>query len=340
MFNLLIGRALLRWAMKLGEESEVNQGETHPPDDDDLRAYPRVQRPAMGSLFEIYLAGQNRDSLIAAGEEALDQIERLDLQLSHYRDDSDIARLNAHAVDSWVRLEPRLYQLLRRCHEIWQSTGGAFDITTTALTKAWGFYDGNKRVPYDNEIKAILERTGTDKVLFDDDDNLVHFGQPGIEINLGGVGKGFAIDEAADTLRMWEVPGAVIHGGQSTIYALGDGPESDGWEFTIKDPRDHETPVNTVRLRNQALSTSGSYEDFFEVDGKRYSHILDPRTGRSVEGMLSVSVITQTAEESDALSTAFFVMGREATEEFCKKRPGLQVVMIEDSGETTEIGLT
>src|SRR6185503_244254 len=160
MFNLLIGRALLRWLMSLGEDEtlSVHKGSIPEPEaerEEDAEGaaacpevvYPRVQRTAMGSLFEIYLAGTDRETLVGAGEQALDDVERLDRQLSHYRDDSDIARLNQHAVEKWVRLEPRMYHLLKRCAEISAETDGAFDITLGPLIKAWGFHRGEGRIP-------------------------------------------------------------------------------------------------------------------------------------------------------------------------------------------------
>jgi len=351
MLRLLFGRALTRWLEKLGETESTPAGpapevtlappapvsarDTAPPESaaDSEIVYPRVQRPAMGSLFEVYLAGTDREALVGAAEEALNEVERLERQLSHYRDDSDVARLNRHAVEQWVRLEPRLYFLLRRCAELSAETEGAFDITTGPLIKAWGFYRSEGRVPSDEEIAEILQNVGTYRILFDDEDHLVYFTTPGLEINLGAIGKGCAIDAAVETLRFYNVRSAVVHGGQSTIYALGTPPDAEGWEFTIRDPRDHTTPLETVTLRDDALSTSGSYEQFFEVDGVRYSHLLDPRTGRPVQGMLSVSVIAPSAADSDALSTAFFVLGRERTEAFCRAHPEIRVIMIEERPE-------
>jgi len=332
--------------------------------------YPRVQRRAMGSLFEVYLAGTDREAMVAAGEEALEEVERLERQLSHYRDDSDIARMNIHAKEQWVRLEPRLYELLKHCHELSRETDGAFDITAGPLVKAWGFFKGEGRIPGDSEIAELLENIGMERILFDDQDHLVYFTAPKLEINLGAIGKGFAVDAAARTLHFFGVDHAVIHGGQSTIYALGEPPADElgtepdvssriphsssrnspsldspsmpcGWPFDIKDPRDKETILETVYLKNQALSTSGNYEQFFEVDGTRYTHIIDPRTGMPVQGVVSVSVIADTAADSDALSTAFFVMGREATEEYCRTRPNIRVIMVEETQDdfiVTKIG--
>lgn len=339
MLNMLLGRALMRWLERLADshrDADPPPAPTPafspvepPPAQAREIVYPKVSRAAMGSLFEVYLAGRDRDALIAAGEQALDEIERLDRQLSHYRDDSDITRLNQHAHDHWVRVEPRLYQMLKRCADLCEQTGGAFDIATGALVKAWGFHQGGHRVPSPQEIARLMESTGTYRILFDDEDHLVHFTAPELEVTLGAFGKGCAIDEAAERLRFYGVESAVIHGGQSTIYALGAPPGEDAWTFAIKDPRDKTTVIQEAALRDEALSTSGSYEQFFEVDGERFSHILDPRTGRPVQGMLSVSVVAPSAADSDALSTALFVMGSEAAQEFCRQRPEVRAIMME-----------
>jgi thiamine biosynthesis lipoprotein len=378
LFNLLVGRALRRWIQTLEEKeaesaSESVSGEFEPivqevdeyafaaeslkhatdPESAELESvFPKVQREAMGSLWEIYLAGADREQLIAAGEEALNEIDRLDRQLSHYKPDSDVSRINAIAGEQWVRLEPGLYFLLKRCAEISEMTGGAFDITTGPLSKAWGFFSGDKRIPPDEEINSLLEIVGTSRIQFDDEEWLVLLPNEGMEINLGAIGKGYAIDQAVKTLALFGAESAVLHGGQSTIYAMGGSvhvnraepsEQSDsGWRFEIKDPRDKENVIETVFLKDEAISTSGSYEDFFEEAGIRYSHILDPRTGVPAQGMLSVSVIAQNAADSDAFSTAFFVMGRKATEEFCRSHPELRVIMMElgdhDALQITRIG--
>lgn len=389
LFKLLFGRALWNLLDRMaGPEGgaqpssspngATSRKEAEPPSPQPVPppcSFPRVQRRAMGSLFEIYLAGFERDQLVAAGEEALDQVQRLEDQLSHYRSDSDVARLNANAGEQWVRLEPRLYALMKRCLAWSCDLDGAFDITAGPLVKAWGFYRGEGRIPSNEELAEVMERVGFYRIICDDEECLVRFSTPGMEINLGAVGKGYAVDEAADTLRFWSVKNAVIHGGQSTIYALGDAPvergrqtaddfsdhlsvSSDqlsaesiqnleskiqnGWQFVIRDPRDRETPLQTVYLKDEALSTSGNYEQYFEHDGVRYSHIIDPVTGKPTQGMISVSVVAPSAAESDALSTAFFVLGREATEEYCRCRPNIRVVMVEEAagGEisVTKIG--
>src|SRR5437870_2498506 len=255
----------------------------------------RAARAAMGSLFEVYAFGEDAGQMEGAASEALDEIERLDAQLSHYRDDSDIARINTLAGSEWVRVEPCLFALLERCAALSRVTDGAFDITAGPLVKAWGFFRGEGRVPPEEEIAGLRDRVGMPHVRLDAARSAVRFTSPGVEIELGAIGKGYALDEAAGVLRFYGIESALLHGGQSTIYALGTpptisefgfrisdlrvgkhdpspnpkseirNPKSEGWEFTLKDPRDHVTPLHTVYLRDQAISTSGDYEQYFEV---------------------------------------------------------------------------
>lgn len=297
--------------------------------------------PAMGCLFEAWLCGDDETWLAGVAEEALAEVARLEAQLSHYRDDSDVARLNALAAREWVRVEPELFRLLELCARISRETGGAFDITAGPLVKAWGFYTGEGRVPTEEEIAAARARVGMGRVRLDRKRSAVRFKTEGVEINLGAIGKGYALDRSAEVLRLYGVERAVIHGGRSTILALGAPDGKPGWPFTLKDPRDRETPLYHVSLRGRALSTSGDAEQFFESEGKRYSHLLDPRAGRPVEGRRCVWVVAPSAAESDALSTAFSVLGPEAARAVCRRRPELEAALVETAGDgirVTRIG--
>jgi thiamine biosynthesis lipoprotein len=290
---------------------------------------------AMACLFEAWLCGDDEAWCAGVAEEALAEVARLEAQLSHYRDDSDVARLNALASREWVRVEPALFALLSLARRLSRETDGAFDITAGPLVKAWGFYQGEGRVPTEEEIAAARARVGMSHVRLDRERSAVRFDVEGVDINLGAIGKGHALDQAAEVLRFYGVTNAVIHGGRSTILALGAPEGEEGWAFTLKDPRDRERPLYHVSLRDRALSTSGNAEQFFEADGKRYGHLLDPRTGRPVEGRLCVWVIAPSAAESDALSTAFIVLGPEATRAVCRKRPEIEAVLV----ETAESGI-
>ena len=305
--------------------------------DDDQRAelatprLYRASREAMGCLFEAYLAGYDRTALEGAAEQALDEVERLDRQLSHYREDSDIARLNQHASAQWVRLEPSLYALLVRCRDLHRASQGAFDIAVQPLLEAWGFHTGDHRVPPDEEIAELLRRCSTDLIDWDDDDHLVHFSAPGMAISLGAIGKGYAVDSAVEFLRFYCVESGVVHGGTSTIYALGKPPDADAWDFTVRDPRDGATPIATLRLQDQAVSTSSAREQHFAADGRLWGHILDPLTGRPAAGVLSTTVVSASAELSDALATALYVAGPAGLDWLAGAAPEVRVIMVIDT---------
>ncbi len=288
----------------------------------------------MGCLFECFVPGADAVEALAIGHEALDEVARLDAQLSHYRQDSDIGRLNLYAATDWVRVEPELFALLQRCAALTKATGGAFDISAGALLKAWGFHHGSGRAASEAEVRTALEHSGMRRVLLDPDQHLVHFGASELTLNLGAIGKGYALDRAAEVLRFYGPTDGVIHGGRSTILALGLTPLGEPWEFVLRDPRDRRTPIETVRLRDAALSTSGSYGQFVEVDGVKCGHVLDPRTGYPVQGPLSVSVIAPNATDADALSTAFYVMGVEQAAEYCASRPDIAAVILEEDSSS------
>jgi thiamine biosynthesis lipoprotein len=173
-------------------------------------------------------------------------------------------------------------------------------------------------------------------VRLDPRERTVAFDQPGVTLDLGGIAKGYAVDRATALLRESGVHQALVHGGWSTVCALGRSPEGEAWRVGIRHPRDASRRVAAVGLADAALSTSGSYERFFAIDGTVYSHLLDPRTGRPAQGMLSASVVTSTALEGDALSTACFVMGVDRAREYCSARPAMGAVLVPDPGEGAE----
>lgn len=287
----------------------------------------------MGSEFEVVAWGADRSDLLAAANEALDEIERLDQQLSHYRSTSDICHLNERAARGPVYVEPRLFDLLRRVKEIHARTGGAFDVTAGPLIRAWGFFLKQGRVPAPEDLEAALKHVGMDCVELDERASTVRFLRPGVELHLGAVGKGYAVDRAVEVLAERGVPGALVHGGNSSIGAFGVGPGGQPWGVGLRHPLDAGRRLAVLCLENCSLSTSGATGDFFEVEGRRYCHVLDPRRGRPAEGLLSVSVIAPTATESDALSTAFFVMGPELTRAYCAERPEIAALLVPDPGD-------
>ncbi len=289
----------------------------------------RLSRRAMATTFEVLLPFGVPDA-IAAGDAALDEIDRLEDQLTVYRGESEVSRLNETAAGRAVAVEENLFGLLQLAARISADTQGAFDITAGPLIKAWGFFRRRGRVPSVPERMQVLQRVGMRHVSLDPEARTVRFAKAGVEINLGSIGKGYALDRVADLLAgTWNIRAAMLHGGHSSVYAMGSEPGSGrGWAVGIRHPWEPERRLAVVRLRDRALGTSAATFQHLEYDGRKLGHILDPRTGWPAEGVASVSVIAPTAAEADALATAFFVLGPDRARAYCETHPDIGAVLL------------
>jgi thiamine biosynthesis lipoprotein len=292
----------------------------------------RVHRPAMGSYFEVRFGAWVPGALELAAR-ALDLVDELEAQLTVYRDDSEVSRLNSLAHKQPIAVEPRLFDLLERAVALSRQTAGAYDVSSGALSEAWGFVRGPKRVPDAETLADARARTGWHHLRLDSQAKTVGFDRPGIRINLGSIGKGYAIDRAIEVVRShWFPTSALVHGGQSSLFALGSPPGQIGgrWEVALRNPFEPATPLGVLRLRNRGLGTSGGAFQQFEAGGRVYGHIIDPRTGEPATGPASVTVVAPTAAEADALSTAFFLLGSDAAAEFVASHPDVGIVLVEE----------
>jgi len=280
----------------------------------------------MGTEFILVSYGDDGQYLAEVGNEVFEEIDRLEAQLSKYNPKSEISLINRTAAGRSVRATPGLFELLIDSIHYSHSTGGAFDVTAGPLMKAWGFFRGKGRVPPYSEIAQVLRRVGYQHIHLNGADRTIHFDVEGLELDLGAIGKGFAVDRAVDILRRYGVTQALISSGTSSLYALGAPPGLRAWPISLRNPYDKERAANVVHLNNFALCTSGNYEKFFELDARTYSHILDPITGRPVENMLATVVMAQSACGADALSTAFYVMGVERSREYVASHRNLTAV--------------
>jgi thiamine biosynthesis lipoprotein len=192
--------------------------------------------------------------------------------------------------------------------------------------KAWGFFRDEGRVPSDDELARTLEVVGYRHVVLDPGAGTVRFDRPGVELDLGGIGKGYAVDRVVELLRRQGVGSALVNLGGSSVYGLGGPPGREAWEIEIQDPTEPAKMALTVALRDRALSVSGGYERFFEKDGVRYSHIMDPRTGRPVQEALSVAVLGDSATTGDALDNVLFVQGVGRAGAILKAHPSTEVL--------------
>jgi FAD:protein FMN transferase len=202
--------------------------------------------------------------------------------------------------------------LLAACQEYSRQSEGAFDISVVPMPRMWGFYKGTGHLPHRAEVMAAMQTVGYRHVHLDAANQTISFDRPGVELDPGGIGKGYAVDRMVDVLKGKGIGIALVAASGSSIYGLGAPPnEPRGWRITIRDPRNEHGSVAEVFLKNESMSTSGSYEKFFRAEGHVYSHIMDPRTGYPAPGMLSVSLITPRTIDSEAWAKPFFINGRQ-----------------------------
>lgn len=295
----------------------------------------QVSRPAMACEFQaVFNAGQY-DQATAAAMEALDLVETIEDQLSYFRPASQISRLNMVGAELAVEIEPELFDLLSLARTIHDETEGAFDLTSAPLWEVWGFARRQGTLPAEEDVIGALERVGSRYMMLDAERRTVQFTRPGIRLNLGSIGKGYALDRAAQVLAKHGVGDFLFHGGQSSVLAQGSragvnaaDATSRGWIVGVRHPLRPKQRLAEIRLCDRALGTSGSAMQFFRHRGRRYAHILDPRTGRPAEGVLSVTVVASSAALADALSTAFFVLGPESAGKYCRSRPGIAALFV------------
>ncbi len=304
-------------------------------------AYLNFTRRAMATNFGISIPFATPNASEAAMA-ALDEIDRLEEQLTVYQEESEVSQLNRQAFHQPVTVESDLFQLIASADRIYQETEGAFDISTGALTKAWGFYRRCGRVPSDAEQREVIRRVGMQHIVLDNDQESVGYLREGLEINFGSIGKGYALDRATKTIHDFQIRSALLHGGKSSVFGIGSQPGSDaGWPINITHPWDKDRPIAQVRLRNRGLATSAATFQHLEHNGRKLGHILDPRTGWPAEGMASVSVVAPTSAEADALATAFFILGVEKTKEYCLEHPQVGAILLaEDEKVPVVFGLT
>jgi len=265
----------------------------------------------MGSTYSIAVYGDDRVQLEAAVDAAFDEVRRLDDLLSNYKPESEWSEVNREAAQRPVKVSPELFRLLQACVEYSRASEGAFDISVGPLMKVWGFYKGSGHLPHRAEVQAAMAKVGYRHILLDPAAQTVRFDRPGVELDPGGIGKGYAVDRMVDVLKQKGVGAALVAGSGSSIYGLGAPPEEPkGWRIDIKDPWDIRKSLAEVYLRDMSMSTSGSYEKFFRAEGKTYAHIMDPRTGYPAQGSVSVSVVAPRTIDSEAWAKPFFINGR------------------------------
>ena len=288
---------------------------------------------AMATRFEFMLWGAKPSDLQAAAYAAIEEIRRLEDQLSIYRDNSETTEINLFAAQRPVIVDPRLFQFLQHARRLHDETRGAFDITVGPLIRAWGFLGGSGAMADTEEIHKALELVGMQKIELIEEDHSVRFLSDGMMIDLGAIGKGYAIDRAADILRDCGIPGALLHGGTSSVAAVGARPDGTPWPIAVQHPMEPQSYLTIVHLLDNTLSVSAISGKCFQYESRRYGHVLDPRTGEPVQRTILAAVVGPSATDGDALSTGLMV-GGENLFEHLRHKPETQLLLAleEDDG--------
>ena len=287
-----------------------------------------VSRIAMACRFEVTLP-RGEKAGVSVAHSALEVADRIEQQLTVFRETSEVSYINRSAAYSPVPVEASLWELLSLCRELHCATGGSFDITSAPMSRCWGFLRRQGRIPDPNEIQDTLAVVGSDRLCLDSEARTLGFERPGVELNFGSIGKGYALDRMAAAMR-GRIKSALLSAGSSSLLAIGSGDRlQDGWKVGIRHPLHKHRRLAVLHLRDCAMSTSGSEEQFFEHQGKRYGHIIDPRSGLPAEGITSATVIARSAALTDALATAFYVGGVELAKSVCDSNRGVTAIILE-----------
>src|ERR1017187_4097853 len=282
---------------------------------------------SMGTIFSVIAYGEDPSALADGVQRAFKEIDRLNDLMSNYRPHSELSTINREASHRTVVVTPELFGILLNAVRYSDETGGAFDISIGSLMKSWGLYQRWGWVPLQAELAESLKRTGYRHMKLDTETQSVYFDVPGVEIDLGGIGKGYTVDRIVQILSAAGITRALVSSGMSSIFALGSAPGEKGWGVSVSHPLDHKGTIISLRLQNLAISVSGHHEQAFALGDTLYFHIINPADGVPTDGSRMSVVISRSATQSDALSTAFLVADVETIRSFLKDHPDLTAIL-------------
>lgn len=324
--NARLAQAYQKNGLEEKYEFYLNRAKTLDPDNEALkesnqnRLLYNDNRIMLGTFVEV------TSNSPRAAQIVFNEIQRIENLFSKYKAESEISRLNQAGK---LKVSPDTCYILKKAKEFSLASNGAFDITVGPLIDAWGFSNKQYTVPTRQVIQDTLKKVGSDKIILNSGDCMVKFGLSGMKIDLGAIAKGYAVDCAVKKLKENKITSCLINAG-GQIYALGD-KSGKPWRVAIKNPRQSGVS-GYLEIKDKAVATSGDYEQYFFKDKKRYSHILNPKTGHPAEsGIISVTVLAKDGLTADALSTAIFVLGREKGEALAKQFPETEIKIIEES---------
>lgn len=334
--SLFIGMLLFLPVLSLFTNPRIVEAKKEPSSD---RKLLKQTRMIMGTFAEISLYSHDEKKAGKAIDEALEEMERMDHIMSNYKSNSELSLINKNAAKSPVPCNKELLDVIEKSHYYSKLSDGAFDITVFPVIGLWGFFREKGYIPSGEEINNLLPAVSYKNIVIKKSDdpeksNTIFFKHHQTLLDLGGIGKGYAVDKALEVIKKHGIDNACINLG-GNIYVFGTPGGKNVWKIGVQHPRNKNEILGYLKLRNEATATSGDYERFFEIDGERYSHIIDPRTGIPVRGVIATTIIASTGTDVDALSTIVFVLGPERGLALIKKIPGAEALIIyeENNGD-------
>ncbi len=299
-------------------ESQPNISFTNTTLDSIPKAH-RFEHKAMATTFEIIISHDDATYAQQAAYAAFEQLDRLELELSRFIENSDISRINNLPANQPLRIGLDAFECLKLSIQIYAETNRAFDITTGSLTQCWLNKDKTTRTPFKQQLDFARQRTGCHLIQLNEAEHTVQLTISGVQIDLGGLGKGYAIDQMARLLKDWGINIVLIHGGFSSILAMAPPPNTDGWKLTLSNPHNRRQTVASINLNSRAVSASGLQKGL---------HIIDPRTARPVRDKSAAWACAPDAATADALSTAFMVISPNQVDEYCLNHPEIMAMIL------------
>jgi len=286
----------------------------------------------MGSRFDITVVAENNAKANLYIDEAVAEISRIEKLISSWDPNSQTSLINLNAGIKPIRVDKELFELIERSLQISRLTDGAFDISYASMDRIWKFDGSMKTIPSKENINASVEKVGFKNILLDKENLTVFLKNKGMRIGFGAIGKGYAADKAKDLLKSQGVPAGIINA-SGDMNTWGKQPNGEEWKVAIKNPLNKNKVFTMLPVYERAVVTSGNYEKYVTFNGKRYSHIIDPRTGYPSSGIVSVSVLSPSAELADALATSIFVMGIDTGLNFINQLKNIECIIVDDQGK-------
>lgn len=286
----------------------------------------------MGSKFEITLV--DKDSLSAEKniDKSIDEIRRIENLISEWKPETQISEVNRNAGIKPVKVDPEVFALTEKGIYFSKLTDGAFDISIVAMDKIWKFDDSMNELPSEESIKNSVKNVGYQNIILDKTNSTIFLKNKGMKIGFGSIGKGYAADKTRELMKSFGVKAGIINA-SGDISTWGNQPDGKPWAIGINNPFKDDKIAAVLYLKENAVTTSGSYEKYAEIHGKRYSHIMNPKTGYPSTGLTSVTVIGPNATMANGFSTSIMVLGKKEGLKLIKKFPEYQYLIIEDSGK-------